>query len=446
NILVKAGSLDDPSGRTGLAHMFEHMAFKGTPQIGTKDWGLEKKAIDEVEEAYDRLEEERRKELAADPSRINSLGAQLKAAIDRAGLYAQSTEFASLVEENGGVGMNAGTSLESTSYTYSFPSNRLELWFFLESRRFLQPVYREFYKERDVVGQERQERIDSNPQGKLMEALLTTAFAAHPYRQMPGGWASDIANLTAADAQRFFRTYYVPGNMVAVIAGDVNPADVRRLADKYFVALPKGPLPPRVTTVEPRQQGERRVAIESPAQPMMFVGYKRPDQRHPDDPVFDVITTILASGRTGTLYKEMVRDRKLALAAVSAPTFPGGRYPNLFVFLMVPAIGRTMEENEKTFYEILEKFKQEKPDKATLERVKVKTRAALIQQLANNGGLASLLATYHVAYGGWRKMFTAIEDVNKVTAEDVQRVAKEYFIDTGKTVAFSVQPKAGGAK
>ena len=441
NTYVKAGSLDDPNGQTGLAHMFEHMAFKGTPWIGSINWPEEKKALDEVEQAYARLEEERRKDLRANREKLDSLQTQLKAAVDKANLYVEPNAYPRIVEENGGVGMNAGTSLESTNYFYNFPANRVELWFLLESQRFLNPVFREFYKERDVVREERRMRVESSPQGKLMEALLGTAFIAHPYRQGPGGWASDIENLRLSEAEQFFKTFYVPGNITIGIAGDVKASEVKRLADKYFSQLPTRPLPPLITTVEPKQEGPKRIEVESPSQPLMFIGYKRPDQFDTDDPVFDVITTILASGRTGILYKELVRDKKLSLAAVSAPTFPGGKYPNLFMFLLVPALGKTAEENEKVFYDILEKFKTEKVDNETLARVKTKARAGLIRQLDSNAGLASQLTTFSVAFGDWRKLFTGLDEVNKVTAEDVQRVARKYFIPESRTVALTVQPK-----
>jgi len=249
NTHVKAGSLNDPAGQTGLAHMFEHMAFKGTPWIGSKNWPEEKKALAEVEAAYARLEEERRKDLRADPKKIETLETQVKAAIDKANLYVEPNAYPRIIEENGGVGLNAGTGEEATNYFYNFPSNRIELWFLLESQRFLSPVFREFYKERDVVMEERRMRVESNPQGKLMEALLGTAFLAHPYRVGPGGWASDIQNLRLSEAEQFYKTFYFPGNITIGIAGDVNPTEAKRLADKYFSPLPARPLPPLVTTV-----------------------------------------------------------------------------------------------------------------------------------------------------------------------------------------------------
>jgi predicted Zn-dependent peptidase len=447
NTYVKAGSLDDPAGQTGLAHMFEHMAFKGTPTIGSKNWPEEKKALDAVEEAYFKLDEERRKDLRADPAKIETLEGRAKAASDKAELYVDPNAYPRIIEENGGVGMNAGTSLESTNYFYNFPSNRIELWFLLESERFLHPVFREFYKERDVVAEERRMRVESNPQGKLMEALLGAAFIAHPYRVGPGGWASDIANLRLSEAEQFYKTFYVPGNITVGIAGDVKPAEVKRLAEKYFGLLPARPLPPLITTVEPKQEGPKDVGVDSPSQPLLFIAYKRPDQYDKDDPAFDVISTILSNGRTGILYKDMVRDTKLSLAAVCVPAFPAGKYPNLFLFFIAPSAGKTAAENEKEFYDVLEKFKNEKMDEATLARVKTKARAGLIRELASNSGLASLLTSYYNSYGDWRKIFTSLDDINKVTADDVQRVARQYFVVAGRTSAVTIQPKQqGGAK
>ncbi len=194
---VNVGSVDDPSGETGIAHMFEHMAFKGTQSIGTKNWAEEKKALDAIEQVYDRLDAERRQGLHADPKKVEAIQAELKEAIAKADSFVEPNEFDRIVESNGGVGMNASTAEDSTNYFYSFPSNRLELWFLLESERFAQPVFREFYKERDVVREERRQRVESSPQGKLVEALLATSFAAHPYRVMPGGWASDIDDFPA---------------------------------------------------------------------------------------------------------------------------------------------------------------------------------------------------------------------------------------------------------
>jgi predicted Zn-dependent peptidase len=445
NTYVNTGAVDDPSGRTGLAHMFEHMAFKGTPTIGTKNWPLEKQALDHIEEVYDRYQAEQNKAFRADPQKLAKLKDELQTAIEKADTYVESNEFDRIVESNGGVGLNAGTSEDSTDFYYNFPSNRLELWFLLESERFYHPVFREFYKERDVVREERRMRVESSPQGKLIENLISTAFSAHPYKNMPGGWASDIESFRATDAAAFYKTHYVPQNITLVIAGDVDPAQAKQFAEKYFARLPKGANPEVVHTVEPVQEGERRVKVASPAQPFLAVAYKRPDQYSKDDAALDVLSDILSDGRTGIFYKELVRDKKIALAAESGATFPGGKYPNLFILFYVPNSGHTLEEGEKEMYAIIERMKNTKVDDATLQRVKTKLRASLIRKLDNNAGLAEELASYYTNYGDWRKLFTELDEYNKVTADDVMRVAQTYLIESGRTVAETFVPKQEGA-
>jgi len=446
---VNVGSVNDPTGQTGLAHMFEHMAFKGTPTIGTKNWPMEKAALEAEERAYDALDAERRKGRRADAVKVEMLEKALSAAVAKADELVEPNEYDRVVESNGGLDMNAGTSEDSTNYYYSFPSNRTELWFLLESERFLHPVFREFYKERDVVREERRMRVESSPQGKLVETMLATAFEAHPYRVMPGGWASDIENFRRPQAERFYNQFYVPANMVIGIAGDIDPANARRLAQKYFGRLPKGPLPPPVVTVEPEQEGEKRSAVASPAQPFLVIGYKRPDQYSKDDAALEMLSEVLSSGRTGLIYKDMVRDKQISLGAASQTAFPGGNYPSLFLFYSAPSSGHTVEENEKELYAIIERVKKEKIDDETLQRVRTKLRADLIRKLASNTGLAAELCSYYMDYGDWRRLFTELEDFEKVTAEDVQRVAQEYLVTEHKTVAYTyvpAEPVSGGAK
>jgi predicted Zn-dependent peptidase len=280
-----------------------------------------------------------------------------------------------------------------------------------------------------------------------MQAFLATAFAAFPYRVMGAGWPSDVSHLRRADAWRFFHEYYVPGNITMGIVGDVDPGEARRLAEKYFGPFETRPLPPLLHTQEPPQEGPKQVEVESPSQPLLFVGYKRPDQYSKDDPVFDVISGALSGGRTGLLYKELVRDKQIALEVEADDTFPGGKYPNLFLFFLAPAAGHTIADNEKALYDVLDKFKSQKVDAVTLARVKTKTRASLIQRLDSNPGLASLLTTYRAIYGDWRKLFTSLDELDRVTADDVQRVAQECFVPEKRTVAYLVAPKqAGGAK
>jgi predicted Zn-dependent peptidase len=439
---VNAGSVDDPKGKTGLAHMFEHMAFKGTEKIGTTNYPEEKKALDAVERIYDQLEAEQAKGARADPKKLSALEAETASAIEKAGSYVDPNAYPRIIEENGGVGLNAETGVDSTNYYYSLPANRIELWFLLESQRFLHPVFREFYKERDVVRMERRNRVESDPEGKLMEMLLATSFAAHPYREPTAGWASDIEHLRVEDARAFYAEHYVPANMTIGIAGDVRPAQVKRLADQYFSLLPSKPLPHPIFTVEPVQEGEKRVAVETPSQPFLAIVYKRPDQLEKDDPVFDVISGVLDAGRTGLLYQELVRDQRIALSAQCVATFPAGRYPNLFLVWVAPSSGHTVEENEAAVYGIIEGLKTQKVDAQTLARVKTKLRASVIRQLDNNSGMASELAFYYANYGDWRKLFTGLDEIDRITADDVQRVIRQYFTTSARAVAFTVPPAA----
>jgi predicted Zn-dependent peptidase len=443
---VNAGSIDDPAGSTGLAHMFEHMAFKGTETIGTTDWPREKKAIEEIERTYDQLEAERAKGPRAKRVTLETLEGALKIAINRAQDYVASNEYTRIVEENGGAGLNAGTGVAATEYYYSLPSNRIELWFLLESQRFLHPVFREFYKERDVVMEEYRLRVESNPQGLLLQDFRAAAFEAHPYRNPPGGWPSDVRNLRVAEARAFFDKYYTPSNMNIAIVGDVNPTDAKRMAEKYFGPLPSRPAPPPVHTDDPLQRGPRTVLVESQSQPLAVIGYKRPDQYDKDDPVFDALSIILTSGRTSLLYQDLVQEKRLALRAECAPTFPDGRYPNLFVFLLMPAQGHTLEENQQELDATLARLASQKVDDATMARVKTKVRAGVIAQLDSNAGLASLLTRYYASYGDWRKLFTAIDDISKVTSADVQRVAARYFTKQNRTVAYTTPAAAGGVR
>ena len=440
---VNAGSADDPGGETGLAHMFEHMAFKGTETIGTKDWAAEKKALEDVEDIYDRLEAERNKGPKADQNKVDYFGVQLKQAMNVAQSYVESNEYTRIIEENGGVGLNADTSYDYTEYYYSLPSNRIELWFLLESQRFQHPVFREFYQERDVVEEENRMRNQPGSEGLLLRDFVATAFAAFPYRNPPGGWPSDVDNLRRGMAQAFFDKYYVPANINLAMVGDVDPAQAKRLAERYFGPLPARPLPPLLDTIEPAQDGPKTAVVESQSQPLFAAGYKRPGQDDPDDPVYEVISLVLSGGRTGLLYKKLVEEKRIAIGAEASAAYPAAKHPNLFLIFVAPAVGHTVEENRQALDDLLAGFVADKIDAETLQRVKTQARAALIRRLDSNAGLASLLAANYGSYGDWRKLFTRIDELNKVTAEDVQRVAGACFVARNRTVAFTASPRAG---
>lgn len=434
--LVDAGSAQDPMLATGLAHMFEHMAFKGTTNIGTTDYPNEKIALEKVESAYSAYIAERDKTVGQDPAKLKELEKAWMDAREAAQKYVVSNEFGKIVEENGGEDMNAFTSYDETAYHYSLPENRLELWAYLESERFLHPVLREFYKERDVVIEERRMRTDSSPFGRLLEQFTAEAFAAHPYHRPTVGWMSDLNHFSATDAQKFFDKYYIPSNMVVAVAGDIDAAKAMPILEKYFGRLPARPHPDETTTVEPPQNSERRVVLKDASQPIYIEGYHRPDYRSKDDAVFDAITDLLSEGRTSRLYRSLVRDKKIASFSEGFSGYPGIKYPHLFAFLAVPLPGHKPQEIGDAIHEEIDKLKKEDITDEELKMIKTRAKANLIRGLADNEGLATQLATYQTRYGDWRELFRSVDRIDQVTKADIRRVANEVFVDTNRTVGY----------
>jgi len=434
--LVDAGSAQDPMRATGLAHMFEHMAFKGTTTIGTTDYAAEKPALAKVETAYAAYVAERDKTVGRDETRLKQLQQAWKEAADAANKFVVSNEFGKIVERNGGEDMNAFTTYDETAYHYSLPANRLELWAYLESERFLHPVLREFYKERDVVIEERRMRTDSSPFGRLLEQFIEAAFAAHPYHRPTIGWISDLNTFSATEAQKFFDTYYVPSNMTVAVTGDVKAASALPILEKYFGRLPTRPHPDETTTTEPPQNSERKVVLYDRSQPIYLEGYHRPDYRSKDDAVFDAISDLMSEGRTSRLYRSLVRDKKIASFSEGISGYPGIKYPHLFAFLAVPLPGHTPQEMADAIHAEIDRVKKEDITDDELKMIKTRAKASLIRGLADNAGLASQLATYQARYGDWRELFRSVDRIDQVTKADIRRVANDVFTDTNRTVAI----------
>jgi predicted Zn-dependent peptidase len=436
HIYADVGAVDEVKGITGLAHLFEHMAFKGSKTIGTKDYEAEAKVMAKIDELFLAIKAERRKGDQADEERLKELQKQLEEAREEAQEYLVHDEFEEAYVREGGAGFNAYTSYDATQYIVSLPSNKVELWMSMESDRFLNPVLREFYKEKDVVMEERRLGVESQPIGRLLEEFLAIAYKAHPYGEPVIGHMSDLETLTRSEAEAFFSEYYGTNNLTVAIVGDVNPQEIRNLAERYFSQLPSEPKPDPVETVEPTQLGQRRVVVEDPAQPFVLIGYHKPSINHPDNAVFDAITDIVGVGRTSRLYKSLVKEKKIAVAASGFPGMPGDKYPSLFLFYAVPARGRSNQECEEAIYAEIDKLKTELVSPEELAKAKTRSRAALIRQLASNSGLAAQLTFYEVVTGDWRNLFKQLDDIDKVEAEDIQRVAKEYFTTKNQTVGI----------
>lgn len=432
---VDVGAAQEVEGITGLAHMFEHMAFKGTDEIGTMNYPAEKIALAKVEQAYAAYQKENHKQTGRDPKKVAELEAAFEKAVSAANQYVVPNQFGEIVESQGGVGLNASTDWDETVYFYSFPENRLELWAYLESERFLHPVMREFYKERDVVMEERRMRTDSSPEGRLIEQFLAAAYEAHPYGRPVVGWPSDLRSFSATDASNFYHKYYVPADIVVAIVGDVKAAQAIPIVEKYFGRIPAGPKPPPLRTVEPAQNALREVILRDQSQPLYIEGYHRPNFRDPDDAVYDVLSDLLSKGRTSRLYRSLVRDKQIALAAQGG-TFPGNKYPSLFYFFAVPGNGHTAQDMAKPIHEEIEKLKTQDVTDEELQSVKTRAKADLIRGLADNEGLAAQLADYEAYYGDWRELFRQIDRIDKVSKADIRRVANKIFNEGNRTVGM----------
>ena len=434
---VDAGSADDPAGQTGLARMFQRMAFQGTESIGTTDWPSEKKALDALEQAADQLELEQNKGPRASQDRLEMLKLDLNSAMDRAQTYVRATEYGSILDSNGAQAFGAAATFDHTEYSCSLPSNRLELWFLMESQRLLAPVYRQFYQEREAAAEEA--RTQSNAQAMLLQDVVSTAFQAGPFHHPVAGWPADIESLRTRQAREFQERYYVPARMVIAMAGDVNPAECRRSAEHYFGGLPARPAPPPPHAAELPQRGPRAIQLDLPA-PLLVYAFKRPSELSPEDPAFAVMNAVLSGGRGGLLYRELVETRRVAVDVRAIAAYPSGRFPCLFVFLLVPSRGHSMDELKQAFDALLDGFLSQNLDDEQLHRARNRIRASLLNQLNSNQGLSAILPAYYTAFGDWRQLFTWLDSVDKVTADDVLRVARRYLVASQRTVGFTSPP------
>jgi len=441
---VDVGSDREYPGIRGLAHMFEHMAFKGTDKVGTTNYEDEKDALERVEQAYQAYDLERRKETGSAKAKVAELEKAWKDAIAAAQPFVIVNQFGEIVERKGGEGLNAFTDNEETGYFYSFPSNQVELWAYLESERFLHPVLREFYKERDVVHEER--RLgESQPFGRLIEQFLAAAYQAHPYGQPVVGWPSDLESFSATDAQEFYRKYYVPANMILTLVGDVKTSEVMPVIERYFGRLQARPKPEPLRTVEPPQNAERIVILHEVSQPIFLEGYHKPSARDKDDAVYDALQDLLSNGRTSRLYRSLVRDKKIAAFSGGFNGFPGNKYPNMFVFFAFTTPGHTPEEIRDATHAELDRLRNEDITDDELQMVKTRAKADLIRRLGDNQGLAFQLGIAQSIYGDWRGLFQHVDDIGKVTKADIRRVANQTFVESNRTVGMLESTKLAQA-
>lgn len=428
---VNVGSAYEQPGKTGAAHFLEHLAFKGTTQIGTTNYSAEKPLLDRLDTLSKQIQAEK---AAGQIGNVTQLEQEFEQTKQKADSYVKQNEFGQIVQQAGGVGLNAATSADATMYFYSFPSNKLELWMSLESERFLDPVFREFYEEQDVILEERRMRTENVPIGKMIEQFLETALPGHPYGRAVIGSEADIRNLTRKDIETFFDTYYTPDHIIVSIVGDVDPAQVKQLAQAYFGRYKGRSSAPDVQAVMLQQTQPQEVTLRLPTQPWYLEGYQRPAMTDPDEAVYQVLSSILGDGRTSRFYRSLVEEKQLALNYSIGNGFPGDRYSNLLLIYALTAPGHTVEELAAAIDTEINRLKTEPVSAAELDRVKTQARAGLLQTLASNEGMSNLLAEYEAKTGSWQNLFALLKSIDAVTAADVQRVAQATFRPEKQTI------------
>ena len=500
--LAKVGSVNERPGITGISHFFEHMMFKGTDTIGTRDSGRDaeyrarQKALrdrineltwtvqydrfkkGEIADAWDpkfdtpelarlradlrdlmdqqqgkageaeikKLEAELAKCDEATPvgkQRAADVRKQLDALKDQQKALATivKDEFDQVYTKAGGTGMNAFTSYDLTFYFINVPSNKFELWAWMESDRLDGSVFREFFSERDVVHEERRLRTESTPTGVFQEQFESMFWMASPYSWPVIGWPSDLNSYTMDEATKYWNTYYRPNNLVGIVVGDFDPAEAKRTITKYFSRLEPGTsAPPPVVTLEVEQRAEMRMDAEADAQPQVEVRYHTVPFQHKDSYALDVMSSIL-NGRTGRLYKSMVEGSKVASSARAAQD--SRKYAGAFSFDAETKGDATPAQLEEAWYAELKKLQTETVGEQELQKVKYQAMADSYRRLQNNFFLMIQLA-YAEALGDWSEINKESAKIQAVTAEDIKRVANTYFGKNNRSVAVYTR-KEGAA-
>jgi len=458
-IHYKVGSANEWPGMIGAAHLLEHMLFKGTKTIGTKDYKTEGPLLQREDSLRALITIEERKagliafqrsvglsDVPDNAAKIARLNDELETVKQQLDALVEKNEYEQIYSRNGASGFNAGTGYDGTTYYVSLPSNRLPLYIDVESDRMTNPVLREFYAERDVVIEERRLKVDNEGGTKLFEQLIGTAFIAHPY-QIFWEWKSEVAHLTRPKLIDFYKRYYAPNRMVLSIVGDVDAQEVFKLADEKFGKIPRQPDPAPIVTVEPKQEGERRVIQRFDAEPYLNIAYHKSAFDDPDEIVFRIIHRLLSDGRTSRLYKSLVLDKQVA-ADVSTFNFPGSSagdlYPDVFVIDASPKSPHSTAEVETSVYEELQKLATVPVSSQELQKIKNRIASDFTWGLYSNLGLAARISEYEARAGDWRYLQSIQDRLQSVTPSDIMRVAKATFTADNRTVAtlVPISPKS----
>jgi predicted Zn-dependent peptidase len=440
--VAKAGSADDKAGLTGLSHLMEHLLFKGSRVIGTRNIEEELLLLDSQDRLFDEILRWREKALRADAGsrkrekleqQIRDSEAELSDLRRRARSLAALGEYSLHYSENGATQLNAHTLRDLTIFNVTLPAERIELWFWLESDHLLQPVFREFYKEVQVVREERRMRVDSTPTGLLDEALRQRFWQSHPYASPPLGLQADLDRLRREDAYRFFSTHYAPGNLTAALIGNFDPEMVRQMAQKYFGHLPAAP--PRPEKAQPpklrRAPGETLDAsCVCPTQTQVL--YPTVPFGHPDSTPLEVLAGVF-NDRTGRLYRSLVLGREIAFAASAAQN---SLHRAGYFSFTAEAKGETTPENLLVAWDSeLRRLVTEPISDSELEKVQNRLTADAFRRLKDPVSLLQHLLVYD-ALGDWRHLNRWPAEVLAVEPNQIQEVAGRYLKPADRTVAF----------
>jgi len=348
--------------------------------------------------------------------------------------YIVNNEYDKIYTNQGASGLNAGTNSDITIYFIDVPSNKLELWFWMESDRLLNAVFREFYSERDVVREERRMRVESDPTAKFEEQFDFMFWGSVPYHHPTIGWPSDVESINRAQAQAFFGTFYAPNNITAALVGDFDSDEAIALAEKYFGRIPSGENPPpEIITEEIEQLQERRMVATADTNPSVQIRWHAVPFVHKDSYALDVMTSVL-SGRTGRLYKAMIENETLATGQPYA-FFSAQKYAGSTEVGAELAEGVSHETAEAALLAEINKLKIEPVSDRELAKVKNQSLANSFRRLQSNFYLLLQLLMYDVL-GSWDHINTSPAMVQAVTTDDIMRVAETYFPAEGKNVLW----------
>lgn len=430
--LVDVGLVDEPPGLGGLVHMFEHLAFKGSDRIGSLDWPAEEAALARVDELHAELRIAR---ASADDAQSAAIEADWREALTAASSLVQREEFSRLMERAGGAeSMNASTTADHCRFFVSLPSNQVELWCWLESERFLRPVLRELYLERDAVLEERSMRVEANDIGTLLEELAASTFRAHPYGRPVIGSREDIQRYDRASARAFFDAKWGPAQCTTAIVGDIDPESLIPRLEAYFGRIPARPQAARDPAPLAEQRGERRARIEFPSQPLLAIGWPVPPAKHTDAPAIEVAIRLLGAARTSRLERRLLREDPLCARVLVANGWPGNKQTNLAYILAMPLEGADLREVEAAILEEVLALAEDGPEPAELEGVVRVARIEHQRSMRQHAGLARGLLAAQSSHGDWRAHFHRIAKLEAVTTADVQRVLRVHFIRSRRTI------------